>query len=133
MSEAELYSAFHAALGGANAILFGYISLMSGFLIMSYLAADKLPAVLASIVLALFSLVSGGLVFRMTLVRNNMEALLAYVVEQKALENLDLPWFPLNPSVGIFVVYLEIAATVGGFVGCIVFFFYQRRLAKHAS
>lgn len=48
-----------------------------------------------------------------------MEALLAYVVEQKALESLDIPWFPLtNPSIGILAADLEIVATVGGFAGC---------------
>ena len=133
MTESELVTAFLGFNDAYHQVLFGYVSLMSGFLIMSYLAADKLPPVLATIVLALFSLVSAGLVFRMTLVRNNMEALLAYVVEQKALENLDLPWFPLSSTMGISMTYLEIAATVGGFVGCMVFFFYQRRLAKHAA
>ena len=101
---------------------------------MSYLAAHKLPVVLASIILAMFSIVSAGLIFRMTLVRNNMEALLEYVVEQKALGNYDLPWFPLqDPSIGMFSGDMEIFATVGSLVGCMVFFFYQRRLGQDAS
>ena len=134
MSEAEVVTAFVDWNGIYHQVLFGYVSLMSGFLIMSYLAAHKLPVVLASIILAMFSIVSAGLIFRMTLVRNNMEALLEYVVEQKALGNYDLPWFPLqDPSIGMFSGDMEIFATVGSLVGCMVFFFYQRRLGQDAS
>jgi len=134
VSEAEVVTAFVDWNGIYHQVLFGYVSLMSGFLIMSYLAAHKLPVVLASIILAMFSIVSAGLIFRMTLVRNNMEALLEYVVEQKALGNYDLPWFPLqDPSIGMFSGDMEIFATVGSLVGCMVFFFYQRRLGQDAS
>ena len=134
MSEAEVVTAFVDWNGIYHQVLFGYVSLMSGFLIMSYLAAHKLPGVLASIILALFSIVSAGLIFRMTLVRDNMEALLEYVVEQKALGNFDLPWFPLrDPSVGTFSGDMEIFASIGSLAGCIVFFFFQRRSGKSAS
>ena len=129
MTEAEIFTAFSNLAATYSTLFFGFVSLMSGFLIMSYLAANKLPMTLASIVLALFSMVSGSLIFRMNLTRNNIEALMSHVVEQKAMGNLDLPWFPLNPA-GSAVAYLEIAATVGGFIGCIVFFFYQRKLGS---
>jgi len=109
---------------------FGYISLLSGFLLMSYLAAEKLPATLVTIVLALFSIVSAAMVFRMNLIRNNMFALTSYVVDQKTNGNYDLPWFPLSGGVGPLVSYLEFAAIAGGFIGCIAFFFYQRNTAR---
>ena len=131
MSEAELYSAFHAALGGANSLLFDYISLMFGFLIMSYLAAHRLPAFLASIVLALFSLVSGLFIFQVFLYRNDAGAIASYMFEQKQSGNLDLLWFGTNPLWAATTnAYLMIAVTVGGFLGCIMFFLYQRRSAN---
>ncbi len=110
---------------------FGYISLLSGFLIMSYLAADKLPATLVTIILALFSLVSFALVFRMNLIRNNATALMSYVVDQKALGNYDLPWFPLSGSGGSVAAYVEFIAIAGGFIGSIAFFLYQRKSPKN--
>ena len=128
MSEAELYSAFHGALGAANTTLFGYVSLMSGFLVMSYLGAHRLPAFLASIVVALFSLVSGLLIFQIFLNRNDAQAIASYMFEEKQSGNLDLSWFGSNPFWATTInQYLMLAVAVGGFLGCIAFFFYQRR------
>ena len=132
MSEAELYSAFHDALGGASTILFGYVSLMSGFLIMSYLAAHRLPAFLASIVVALFSLVSGLLVFQIFLNRNDAQAIYSYMFEQKQAGNLDLSWLGIDASSAAINQYLVVGVTAGGFLGCIAFFFYQRRAGVDA-
>ena len=129
MSEAEAFTAFMDLADSYATQLFGYIGLLSGFLIMSYFAAGKLPATLVAIVLALFSIVSAAMVFRMNLIRNNMNALLSYVVDQKASGNYDLPWFPLSGGAGPMVSYLEFAAIAGGFIGCFVFFFYQRNTA----
>ncbi len=127
MSEAELFTAFHAALGAAHSVLFGHISLMSGFLVMSYLAADKLSTVLAAIVIALFSAASFLMIARVFLNRNDAEAIAAYMLEQKQSGSLELSWFGVNPSwtVGA-TTFLEITVVVGGYLGCIVFFFYQR-------
>ncbi len=131
MSEAELYSAFHAALGGANSILFDYISLMFAFLIMSYLAAHRLPTFLASIVIALFSLVSGLLIFQLFLYRNDAGAIASYLFEQKASGNFDLSWYGTNPTWAATTnLYLMIAVTAGGFLTCIVFFLFQRSSAN---
>jgi len=131
MSEAELYSAFLAALGGANSILFDYISLMFAFLVMSYLAAHRLPPFLASIVITLFSLVSGLFIFQIFLYRSDARAIASYLLELKQSGNLDLSWYGSNPLWATTTnVYLMIAVTLGGFLGCIGFFFYQRQTAN---
>ena len=131
MSEAEAFTAFMDLADAYATQFFGYIGLLSGFLIVSYFAADKLPATLMTIVLALFSIVSCALVLRMNLIRNNTIALISYVVDQKALGNYDLPWFPLSGGLGPSVAYLEFIAIAGGFIGCIAFFFYQRTAARN--
>ncbi len=41
MSEAELFSAFHQSLEAGTSVLYVYLSLISGFLLVSYLVADK--------------------------------------------------------------------------------------------
>ena len=128
MGEAELHSAFLGALEGANSVLFNYISLMFAFLIMSHLAAHRLPASLASVVIALFSVISGLLIFQVFLYRNEAAAIVSYMFEQKQSGNLDLAWYGSNPVWAPTVISsLTIAVTAGGFLTCIAFFYYQRR------
>jgi len=127
MSEADLIASFHGAVNLNSDIFFGYVSLMSAFLVMCYLAARKLPIVLASIVLALFSVVSALLILRLFLNGNDAAALMAHMLEQQRLGNLDLAGFGSNPRWPTRLVSsLEILSTVGGYIGCMAFFFYRR-------
>lgn len=126
MSEADLIASFHGAVNLNSDIFFGYVSLMSAFLVMCYLAARKLPIVLASIVLALFSVVSALLILRLFLNGNDAAALMAHMLEQQRLGNLDLAGFGSNPLPVRLVSSLEILSTVGGYIGCMAFFFYRR-------
>jgi len=128
MNEAELIAAFHGAVNLNSTVFFGYVSLMSGFLVMSYLAAHKLPTFLASIVLSLFTVVSALLVFRLFLNGGDAMALMSYMREQEQMGRLDLAGFGSHPAwVTRVVVPLEILSTVGGFIGCTMFFLYRRR------
>ena len=128
MSEAELIATFQGYLSETTQLVFGYISVMSGFLIMSYLVAHKIPRSLAAIVLGLFSAVSAVLMFRIFLNRTDTRSIVAYILEQKELGNFDLPWFGSNPWWAVeMLTYFEIAATLGGFFGCVAFFLYKRR------
>ena len=131
MSEAELYASLHLALGATTSILFGYMSLISGFLFMSYLVAHKLNAFLASIVIALFSIASALLITRMAFFRSDASAIISYMQEQKQSGNLDLSWWGTVPAWAAPVIGgLEVAVTVGGYLGCLAFFFYQRKTAR---
>jgi len=130
MSEAELHNAFLATLSGANDVLFNYIGLMFAFLVMSYLAAHRLPTFLASIVILLFSVISGSLIFQVFLYRNEAAEIATYMVEMKQSGSLDLAWWGSNPSWAPGTVsFLTIAVTAGGFLTCLAFFFYQRQSA----
>jgi len=127
MTEAELITAFHGYLGEINAVLFGYISFISGFLIMSYLVASKLSKLLSIIVLALFTTASGVLILRLIFLRNDFSSLYQYILQQTQSGSLELPWIGTNPAWGTqLLTYLEIATLVGGFVGCITYFLLQR-------
>lgn len=127
MSESDLIEAFHNAISLNSEVFFGYVGIMSGFLVVSYLVADKLPRLLASIVVTLFSFVSFLLMFRLYLNGADAAALFEYMKEQEALGNLDLAGFGENPSWASQIVpLLEILSTVGGYLGCIVFFLYRR-------
>ena len=82
MNEAELITAFHGYLGEINAVLFGYISFISGFLIMSYLVAARLSRFLSIVVLALFTTTSGVLILRLLFLRNDFSSLYQYILRQ---------------------------------------------------
>lgn len=128
MTEIDLVAAFHGAVGLNNDTLFGYVSLMSAFLVMSYLAAHKLPAALAWIVAVLFSVVSALLALRLYLNGSDAAALMAQVQELQRLGEIDVGGFGKFPSWSPSVVFiLEILTTVGGYLGCILFFIYRRR------
>ena len=128
MTEAEAIAAFQGFLAQIYVLIFGYVSLLSGFLVMSYLVAHKLTSSLVSIIVALFTAVCAVLIINLQFLRNDFSSLNTYILEQMASGNLDLPWFGNNPSwaSGIVTALLSIA-TVGGYFGCLVFFFVQRR------
>jgi hypothetical protein len=127
MTEAELINSFQGYLGEINAVLFGYISFISGFLIMSYLVADKLSKFLSIIVLALFTTASGVLILRLLFLRNDFSSLYQYILVQTQSGNLELPWIGTNPAWGtLLLTYLEVATLVGGFIGCITYFMIKR-------
>lgn len=128
MTEAELIAAFHGYLGEINAVLFGYMSFISGFLIMSYLVAAKLSRFLSIIVLALFTTASGVLILRSLFLRKDLSSLYQFIMQQNQSGNLELPWIGSNPEWGTqLLTFLEISTLVGGFVGCIAYFLLQRR------
>lgn len=128
MNEAELVAAFQGYIELTNQIFFGYVSLMSGFLVMSYLVADKISNFLASIAVALFSLVSAQLIFGIFLNRNDLSEIMAHLLAQSQSGNFDLVWLGTNPPWAPDVTtILYIATTIGGYFACISFFFYKRR------
>ena len=134
MTEAELLNAFHSYLSQIHTILFGYISFISGFLIMSYLAASKLSRQLSILVLGIYSVACGSLIFRLFLVRKDFVMLNQYILQGSQSGELSLPWFGTNPSWGpALLTVLDIAITIGGFVGSVVFFIIQRRDADAGS
>ncbi len=128
MIEIDPIAAFHGAVGLNSDTLFGYVSLMSAFLVMSYLAAHKLPSVLAWIVLVLFSVVSALLIFRLYLNGNDAASLLSHIQDLQRAGEIDVGEFGTFPTWSApVVVALEILTTVGGYLGCISFFIYRRR------
>ena len=94
---------------------------------MSYFVANKLTVPLTTIVLALFTTICGILDARLILPRDDFQSLYLYILRQKGAGNIDLPWFGTNPEWAVQILtYLFYAVTVGGYVGCLAFFFYQR-------
>ena len=134
MSEAELVNAFQGYIALTNEIFFGYISLISGFLVMSYLAAEKISAFLASIAVSLFTVVCTVLIFGIFLNRNDAEELMAHMLKESKLGNLDLVWLGSNPDwAATIVTIFYIVATIGGYLACTAYFFYRRKSERDVS
>jgi len=95
---------------------------------MSYLAADKLSRQLTALVLGLFSVTCGALIFRLFLVRHDFAMLNQFILQGSQSGELNLPWFGTNPSWGPqLLTILDVAIAFGGFVGSVTFFIFQRR------
>lgn len=128
MNEAELVTAFQGYIGLTNQLFFGYVSLLSGYLVMSYLVADKISTFLASISVGLFSIVSVLLLFGMFLSNNNAEHIMVFMRVSAMKGGLDLDWLGYNPPwAADLMSVLYILATFGGYLASIVYFFYKRR------
>ena len=128
MTAYEAVSLFYEMANTSSNLLFGFIGLLSAFLIMSYFAAEKLSKALMAIVLVLFSLSSLLLIMQIQLVRNDMESLYSQILgfQSAGLEGLD--WFALNsPSLVVLISGALNLVTIGGYLGCIAFFFYKRK------
>ena len=125
MNETELVAAFQGYLSLTNQLFFGYISLVSGFLVMSYLVAEKISLFLEWIAVALFSIVSALLLLGIFLSRNNAEQLLTFMREQARNGELDMAWLGHNPQwAGDAMSTLYFIAAFGGYLASIAYFFY---------
>ena len=114
-------------ISGYNQLMYGYIGVLSAFLVMCFAAADKLNRMLCVLVLSLFSLVCIMLIFQMNLIRNDMSGMYQYLLSMKDSEPESLIWFGTNPNWAVPVLtVITNLVSFGGFLGCIAFFFYQR-------
>jgi hypothetical protein len=123
----EAFSGFNELVANLNNLLFGYISILSAFLIMSYFAASILNNGLASIVLVLFSLACLMLILQFNFMKTDMEHLYRHIVELKIAGDPTVDWFGQNPawSIGVLTV-IQNLVTIGGYFGCLLFFFWQK-------
>ena len=119
---------FLAYLEISNQLVFGYVSILSAFLIMSFFAADKLNKWLMALVFILFTTICAIIVIQLNFTRADMASLYSYLL---TLESTDSEWFGSNPgwAPAVLTTLLNII-TFGGYAGCIAFFLYQRSSKK---
>jgi hypothetical protein len=134
VSEAELIEVFLNYVALLDSQLLGYISVLSGFIVVSYFAASKLTTVLAGIVVTLYSLTCGLFLTRIVFLRKDFVELHMFIVEQRSAGVIDIAWFGTNPPwASEMLNYLMIGVTVGGYLGSVLFFFVQRSGAGRES
>ena len=133
MTGYEAISLFYEIANTATTLLVTYISVLSAFLIMSFFAADRLSNVLIGLVLSLFTLTCVLLTIQINLTRNDMASLHAYIMELRSTGLNELQWFGQNPSLFVDNVPLTLnIVTIGGYLGCMVFFFYKKKAEPSA-
>jgi hypothetical protein len=127
MTEYEAVSLFFQISSESNQSVFGYVSILSAFLVMSYFAATKISKWLSCIILLLFSFVCFLIIIQINLARNDMANLYSYIFELKGGGALSLIWFGNNPQWAVGAITTLITGiTLGGYIGCVAFFFYKR-------
>lgn len=108
--------------------MFGYVGILSAFLVMSYVAADKLNNILSSLVVALFSLVCFMLFIQINFLRNDFRGLNQYLYDIQAIDPVSMTWFGTNPLWAVtLLTYIINTVLFGGYIGCIGYFVYQRK------
>lgn len=128
MSESEAYELVVLISSEVNTLMFGYFSMISAFLIMSYMAATKLSSLHAWIVVVLFTLCSFYIVLTLYAFNTDLDSLYLEMLESKSSGKYELRWFGKNPAwLPVSLTAIQIAIGVGGYIASVVFFFSRRR------
>jgi len=128
MTEYEAYDTVMSIAGNTYNLMFGYFSLVFGFLVMSHLAAEKLSSRLVVVVIGLFTLACLVININFYALNVDLDNLYLYMVERKLSGEYDLAWFGMNPVwVPKMLTFSQILLGLGGYFGSIFFFFYSRK------
>ena len=133
MSEYEAVYLFREFLSDAYQLIFGYIGLVYGFLVVSYLVADKLNHILTVTVVSLYTLISLFLIASIYNFRSDAADLYVFILQQKSsgvFVNLD--WFGQTESLRSGTI-LQQVSIIGALFGSLVFFFVRRRQAHNVD
>lgn len=128
MTEYEAYDTVMSLASETYSLLFGYFSLVFAFLVMSQLAAKKLPDALALVVIGLYTLATAVIVLNFYALNADLDNLYLHMLERKMKGAYDLSWFGSNPVwIPKTLTVLQVLVGVGGYFGSIYFFFHSRR------
>ena len=124
MSEAEAYEIILLIASELSHLMFGYFSIVSAFLILSFLIAEKLNALQSAIILLLYTICSLFIVLNMYALDVDLDSLYEEMLVKKASGEYELAWFGKNPLwIPVSLTYIQLSIVVGGYIGSILFFF----------
>jgi hypothetical protein len=128
MTEYEAYDIVMSIASQTYSLMFGYFSLVFGFIVMSHMAAHKLSGSLVIVVIGLYTLASAVIVLNFYALNVDLDSLYVYMLEQKAEGVYDLSWFGLNPPwVPKSLTMFQVLLSLGGYTGSMFFFFNSRK------
>jgi len=131
MTEADAYEVFSIIAAHQYELMFGYFSIVSAFLVMSYFVAEKLDSLLATITGVLYSLcclwVAGNLYGWHT----DIAHVYAEMIQSKNVGIYELQWFGHNPNwLPAGNTYIQMMIIVGGWLSSMSYFIFRRRSAN---
>ena len=127
MTEYEAYDTVMSIAAHTYTLMFGYFSLVFAFLTMSHLAAKKLSARLAAVVISLYTLASLVVVLNFYALTVDLDNLYRYMLEKKMSGVFDLAWFGMNPIwVPKALTFFQVMLGLGGYFGSVYFFYAAR-------
>lgn len=132
MTEYEAVYLFKDMLSDAYQMIFSYVGLIYGFLVISYLIAHKLNRVLTLIALTLYTVMSLYLILSIGSFRQQAGDLYAFI-EQKKISGtfINLDWFgEMTPQAFNMGTIIQQGVLFGVLIGSLIFFFYRRK-QKH--
>ena len=127
MSESEAYELVVLLTSELNQLMFGYFSMVSAFLIMSYLVAKKLSRLHSLVIVALFTVCSLYIILNLYVLNTDLDNLYREMIQKKQAGLFELGWFGENPPwIPISLTFVQVLIGVGGYVGSLIFFFSRR-------
>lgn len=124
MSESEAYELVLLISSDLNQLIFGYFSIVSAFLVVSYLAADRLSNLQSAIVLILYTICSSYIVMNTYALNTDLDSLYAEMLMKKASGTYELAWFGNNPLwIPTSLSVIQLSICLGGYLGSVLFFF----------
>ena len=132
MTEYEAYDLLISLSGESFQLMFGYFSIVSAFLVMSYFVAEKLSTAHAVILLLLFTLSSAFLVINFYALNVDLDNLYVEMLSKKEQGIYELAWFGANPVwVPQSLTILQTLIGLGGYLCSVAFFYFQRSSNSH--
>ena len=131
MAEYEAYDLLMSLASESYQLMFGYFSIISAFLVVSYFAANKLRTAHSNILLILFTLASAFLIINFYAINVDLDNLYADMIMKKEQGTYELSWFGENPLwVPRTLTFLQTLIGLGGYLCSVVFFYFQRQSRK---
>ena len=127
MTDYELTSLFYQAITMTNMFLMSYVSVFFAFLVSSYFAADKLARPMVVLVICLFTAASVYLIMAMYYAQMDANEISRAIAARMAQGNYDIDNLGPARNPATFWIISQGFAMVGGYIGSLVFFFYQRQ------
>ena len=128
MTEYEAYDLLMSLSSGSFQLMFGYFSIISAFLVMSYFVADKLSTAHSYILLVLFTLSSAFFIINFYALNLDLDNLYIEMITKKDQGVYELEWFGGNPIwVPQVLTLLQTLIGLSGYVCSIAFFIFQRQ------
>ena len=109
-------------------LMFGYFSIVSAFLMMSYFVANKLSSLHTFILITLFTLASAFLVINFYALNIDLDNLYLDMLTKKEQGIYQLDWFGDNPVwIPRSLTLLQTLIGLGGYICSVLFFVHLRK------